>query len=275
MNRDLEDLLAAFSKDPRIRRIAEGSLPYGSMAPPGKRLSHLPPALIPILADETEGDYLGYWLRYTNGEFKWSYGHLWFAPTENSIREVARTEEQLVLKVILDSASMGKFEDLEKVLANWEIENVEQVVQFANMYGDDQKVFRELPQFRSNPPLDSLRYGEPYDGHMPADLNIYHVDCMSSQEIVAILGRLPVEQSIEEREKYYGLFYNRDLKAGFQHFLALDRLEEAWAYLNSRGWKKKDAEKCLQKFADKEGSELIQILCDWWCGLGRINFRDY
>lgn len=83
MNRKLEELSTAFSTDPRIRRIAEGSLPYGSMEPLGKRLSHLPPALIPTL-------------------------------------------------------------------------------------GDDQKVFCELPQFRSNPPLDSLRYGEPYDGHMPA-----------------------------------------------------------------------------------------------------------
>lgn len=235
------------------------------------------PGFIPIISTDFGVQTNGVWIKCVGGELAFTF--VGYNPEyADSYFEIARTERQFLYWILAQHLEYLKLGDpslklttavevIAEKFAITDLQVVRDAVLKENLFSAS---LAALPAFQSKQPLELSWPQANYDGLMPSS----NSDCES--------------RSVSTYELYPRFFKKNDLKKfnenffdgqnridQFQFYLENKEFDSAWATLNSHGWNVRDAELCLGEFAEKQASDLANLISNWWCKLKKKRHWSY
>jgi hypothetical protein len=180
----------------------------------------------------------------------------------NYMLEKARNADQLFTLMILEMIMLEEgITDRIRMFANdVAYERLDELLAFAEAYGDDPAYFSRLPFFTENTPLMYADDLSQYTGDFPSTekwINHSALQNAAGLEISAEPGTsMPVAMP--------WLNAATDKLQLFNQFIEANALDKAWLTLNSRGWKMADVALSLQVLKRFSTDDLFHMVADLW-----------
>lgn len=183
--------------------------------------------------------------------------------------EIARNEKQLITLMILAMISIEDeiTDEIRKFCKeiNYSDDDLNEVYDYYEEYGDDLKHVEELGYFVDELPFKYIENIDDYNGDFPSSIytiNKTQIKNACQFEFSSIDRLIELGMNIDSIPDW--LKDNTNKKALFKQYLVENKLKEAWFTLNSKDWYLKDVAEALELFKQKTNDTLFHLVADNW-----------
>ena len=234
------------------------------------------PGFIPIISTDFGVQTNGVWIKCVGGELAFTF--VGYNPEyADSYFEIARTERQFLYWILAKHLEHLKLGDpslklataVEVIAEKFAIKDpqvVRDVVLKENLFSAS---LIALPAFQSKQPLSVSWPQANYNGFMPSSNSDYETRSVSTYELYPRFFNKNDLKKIDE------ILDGQNRIDQFRYYLEKKEFDFAWATLNSHGWNVRNAELCLEEFAEKQASDLANLISNWWCKLKKKPHWSY
>jgi len=229
---------------------------------PGAKYSY-PPALIPLVSDQSGPCYYGYW-KHWFVEREPTFVQMSINP-DHAAFEIARTPTQFVVRFVLElvEITQGGSEKLRRFAESQGIVDYEGLVAHWQSSGYTEGSLSMLPAFSTKMPRGPKLPGPVgYDGSFPswdfADKRPWWLTSCSMEIDATVMDRwpsnIPAPDYLTEANGF-------DL---FEAYLEARDLRSAWLSLNSAGWEVAEAQDAIEMLKAAAADPAFDLLADAW-----------